>query len=494
MTITLENIIKRLIILEILGCNYICNKIIKKITINSKLVKNNTIFIAKKGKNIDGHFFIEEAINNGANVIVCEKKMFYIKKNITYIIVKNSEEALGIIASNFYDNPTKKINLIGIVGTNGKTTISTILHQMFNNMGEKNILISTIGIKILSNKYKSKNTTPDIIDINKYLNLSIKKGCKYAFMEVSSHGIHQKRTFGLLFKGGIFTNITHDHLDYHKSFDNYFYIKKKFFDNLPENSFSLINRDDKNCFNIVKNTSSKVYFYGLYKKSDFKAKILNNSFTKNQFFINGNKITINLIGKFNVYNILASYATSILLGKKKQYILKKLNNYSFYVKGRFEQFISYSGIRVIVDYAHNPNGLKFILETIKEIIGENKINLICVIGCGGNRDRKKRSIMGKIVYETCNISIFTSDNPRNEDPKKILMEMKNFNSELINKKPIITFINRKKAIEYAISIAKKNDIILIAGKGHENYQEIMGKLYSFNDMKIAKYFLSKKYD
>ncbi|WP_238786211.1 Mur ligase family protein [Blattabacterium cuenoti] len=316
----MKNILEKVCVLKIIGKDIY--KSIKGIYIYSKLVQTNTMFVANKGKIIDGHKFIKDAIKNGANTIVCETIPFFIQKNITYVIVPNSMEALGIISSNFYDHPTKKIKLIGITGTNGKTSVAVILHQLFSNMGEKNILISTIGIKILSHKYTTTHTTPNIIEINKYLNLSIQKGCKYAFMEVSSHGIHQNRISGLLFKGGIFTNITHDHLDYHKSFNNYLSTKKLFFNNLSKDSFALINYDDKNSNKIIKNVLSKIYFYGLKKNSNFKIKILKININGSQLLIDKHKFFSNLIGKCNVYNLLASYATAIILGKKKMILLK----------------------------------------------------------------------------------------------------------------------------------------------------------------------------
>ncbi|WP_185862351.1 UDP-N-acetylmuramoyl-L-alanyl-D-glutamate--2,6-diaminopimelate ligase [Blattabacterium cuenoti] len=483
----LKNIIKKVHVLKIIEKNIF--KFVEGISMDSKIIQPNMIFVAKKGKITDGHKFIIEAIQNGATTIVCEKEPFHIDKHITYILVPDSIEALGIITSNFYDNPTKKIKLIGITGTNGKTSVATILHQLFSRMGEKNILISTLGIKILSKKYPTIHTTPNIIEINKYLNLSIKKGCKYAFMEVSSHGIHQKRIAGLLFKGGVLTNITHDHLDYHGSFDHYLSTKRFFFENLSKKAFALINDDDKNAHKIIKNILAKTYFYGFKKNANFKINILKKNIHGNQLLIDGHKIFTNLIGKFNVYNLLASYATAILLGKRKSDIIKKIKNIKT-IKGRFEQFVSNSGIRIIVDYAHNPDGIKTVLNTIKGI-KKNDEKLICIIGCGGNRDIKKRSLMGKIVYETCDISIFTSDNPREEDVEKILIDMKNFKSYL-KKESMFTVVNRKKAIQTAIKIAKKKDIILIAGKGHETFQEIKGMRYPFNDMKIAKNFFKKK--
>ncbi|WP_185867364.1 UDP-N-acetylmuramoyl-L-alanyl-D-glutamate--2,6-diaminopimelate ligase [Blattabacterium cuenoti] len=484
----LKDVLKKVHVLKMIGKN--TSKFIEGISINSKIVQDNMIFVAKKGKITDGHKFIIDAIQKGASTIICEKNPFYIHKHITYVLVPDSMEALGIISSNFYDHPTKKIKLIGITGTNGKTSVATILHQLFSKMGEKNILISTMGIKILSRKYPTTHTTPNIIEINKYLNISIQKGCKYAFMEVSSHGIHQKRVAELLFKGGVFTNITHDHLDYHRSFDHYLSTKRLFFENLSKKAFALINSDDENSHKIIKKTLAKTYFYSIEKNSDFKIKIIKENIHGNQFLIDGHKVFTHLIGRFNIYNLLASYATAILLGKKKDNILKQIQ-YIKPIKGRFEQFLSSSGIHIIVDYAHNPDGLKSILNTIKTI-KKNDEKLICVIGCGGNRDIKKRSLMGKIVYETCDISIFTSDNPRNEDLNKIFNDMKNFKSYL-KKKSILTFVRRKEAIQTAIQIAKKKDIILIAGKGHETFQEIKGIRYSFNDMKIAKNLL-KTYD
>ncbi|WP_341660595.1 UDP-N-acetylmuramoyl-L-alanyl-D-glutamate--2,6-diaminopimelate ligase [Blattabacterium cuenoti] len=483
----LKNVLKKVYVLKMIGKNPF--KFIEGISMSSKIVKSNMIFVAIKGKRTDGHKFIIDAIQKGANTIICEKSSFSfipIHKHITYVFVSNSMETLGIISSNFYDHPTKKIKLIGITGTNGKTSVATILHQLFSKMGEKNILISTMGIKIVSIKYPTTHTTPNIIEINKYLNISIQKGCKYAFMEVSSHGIHQKRIAGLLFQGGVFTNITHDHLDYHRSFDHYLSTKRLFFENLSKKAFALINSDDENSHQIIKKTLAKTYFYGIKKNSNFKIQILKENMNGNQLLIDGHQIFSYLIGKFNIYNLLASYATAILLGKNKENILKKIKDVKP-IKGRFEQFLSNSGIHIIVDYAHNPDGLKSILNTLK-IIKKNNEKLICVIGCGGNRDIKKRSLMGKIVYETCDISIFTSDNPREENINKIFNDMKNFKSYL-NKKSILTFVKREEAIQNAIQIAKKKDIILIAGKGHETFQEIKGIRYSFNDMKIAKNLL-----
>ncbi|WP_185870709.1 UDP-N-acetylmuramoyl-L-alanyl-D-glutamate--2,6-diaminopimelate ligase [Blattabacterium cuenoti] len=488
----LKDLLKKVHVLKIIGNT---SKLIEGISMNSKIVKKNMIFVANKGKKRDGHQFIMEAIQKGANTIVCEKIPFrlLLHQKITYILVTDSTDSLGMISSNFYDHPTKKIKLVGITGTNGKTSVATMLHQLFYKMGEKSILISTMGIKILLEEFPTIHTTPNIIEINKYLNLSIQKKCKYAFMEVSSHGIHQKRISGLLFTGGVFTNITHDHLDYHKSFDNYLSTKRSFFSNfLHKNAFALINSDDKNSHKIIRNVLAKTYFYGVKKKADYSIKILEKNINGNKLLINGNIFFTRLIGEFNVSNLLASYATAMLLGKKEHKILKRIKTIHP-IKGRFEQFLSNSEIRIIVDYAHNPYGLKTVLNTINKEMKRKNEKLICVIGCGGNRDRGKRSLMGKIVYETCDFSIFTSDNPREEDPNQILTDMKKFRSSLNKKKSAIrTILNRKEAIKTAIQIAKKKDIILIAGKGHENYQEIKGKRYPFDDMKIVKTLLLNK--
>ncbi|WP_238783771.1 UDP-N-acetylmuramoyl-L-alanyl-D-glutamate--2,6-diaminopimelate ligase [Blattabacterium cuenoti] len=432
----LENILKNVNFLKKIGCT---RKYIEGISINSETInKKNIMFVAIKGKRTDGHLFILNAIKNGATCIVCEKLPFFnqYRKKVAFILVKNTMESLGVISSNFYNHPTKKIKLVGITGTNGKTSIATMLYHLFCKIGEKSTLISTMGVKILTKTIPTKNTTPNIVDINKYLDFSIKKGCKYAFMEVSSHGIHQKRIEGLSFTGGVFTNITHDHLDYHKSFNNYLSIKRSFFEKfLPINSFSLINSDDPYSHQIIKNTLSKTYFYGLNKKSHYKIKILKKNFIKNKLLINKHEIYTSLIGKFNVSNLLAVYSTALLLGKNKKEIIHNIKNIQP-IKGRFEQFLSRSGIRIIVDYAHNPDGIKNLLNTIKEI-KEKKEKLICVIGCGGNRDKKKRPIIGKIVYEICDISIFTSDNPREENPEKILIDMNQFVSSIQKKKKII---------------------------------------------------------
>ncbi|WP_185882600.1 UDP-N-acetylmuramoyl-L-alanyl-D-glutamate--2,6-diaminopimelate ligase [Blattabacterium cuenoti] len=489
---SLQFILKNIPVLKIIGND---NKFIEGMSTSSKSIKNNMIFIAYKGQTKNGHNFIEEAIKKGATVIICEKiHRCLINHEITYVLVKKAIDILGNLASNYYDNPTKKIKLIGITGTNGKTTVSSILYQLFFHLGEKPLLISTTGIIILDKKLETIHTTPNIIDINKYLHLSIKKGCKYAFMEVSSHGIHQNRINGLSFFGGIFTNITHDHLDYHKSFNNYLYIKKTFFEKcLTRHSFALINADDQYSHIITQNLLAKLYFYGIIHQYNCKIEIINQTFYGNLLMINGYRFMFPLIGKFNVYNLLASYRTAAILLEdedKESIILKNLKNI-IPIQGRCEQFITYSGIHIIVDYAHNPNGLKNLLISVNNLKSKTS-KLLCIIGCGGNRDKTKRPLMGKIVYNMCDISIFTSDNPRNEDPEEILHDMKKFILFTIKQKVLFTIVDRKQAIKYAIKIAKTKDIILILGKGHENYQEIKGNRYPFNDMIVAKQLLTNK--
>ncbi len=488
---SLKFILQDIPVLKIIGTN---NKLIKGISTDSKSIQSNMMFIAYKGQTKDGHDFIEESIKKGATVIICEKIPIYciIHHKITYVLVKNSIDILGKIASNYYDNPTKKIKLIGITGTNGKTTVSSILYQLFYHLEEKPLLISTIAIIILNKQLDTIHTTPNIIDINKYLNLSIKKGCKYAFMEVSSHGIHQNRINGLFFFGGILTNITHDHLDYHKSFNHYISIKKTFFEKfLTRHSFALINADDQYSHIMTQNLLAKLYLYGIIHQYNCKIKIIHQTFNGHLLMINGYKFMFPLIGKFNVYNLLASYITATILldDKKKIIILKNLKNI-IPIKGRCEQFITSYGVRIIVDYAHNPDGLKNLLISVNNLKSQTS-KLLCIIGCGGNRDKTKRPLMGQIVYNICDISIFTSDNPRNEDPEEILYDMKKF-ILFTTKKVLLTIVDREKAIKSAIKMAKAKDIILILGKGHENYQEIQGTRYPFNDMIVVKKFFNKK--
>lgn len=480
----LKNILQKVFIKKLIGSYDIP---VKKLSQHSLIIDSNILFAASHGNRVDGHSFIDNAIQNGAKIILCEKLPEIINKNVTYILVNNTIESLGIIASNFYDNPSEKLKLIGVTGTNGKTTITTLLYNLFSRLGEKSTLLSSIITKIIDEDIPSMYTTPDIIQINQYLNKAVKLGCRYTFMEVSSHGIDQKRISGLNFAGGIFTNITHDHLDYHKTFQNYLLTKKKFFNLLSQKSFALVNADDKYVSVILENSIAQKQSYGLKKTADYKAKILEKNFHGTKILINNYKIWTPLIGVFNIYNLLAVYGMAVAFGKNPQKILKIINILRS-VKGRFQQILSTTGIRVIVDYAHTPHALKYVLQTIQEL-QKNQGRLICIIGCGGNRDKKKRPIMAKIAYEQSDQLILTSDNPRYEDPEKIIDEME-ITLNIKNKKKSLRISNRKKAIKSAILLAKPKDIILIAGKGHENFQEIQGIQQKFNDIKIAKKILS----
>lgn len=456
---------------------------VSNVEFDSRKVVGDSLFVAQKGLIFDGHKFIGKAIELGASVIICEEIPSKIEEKITYVEVKDSNSALAIIASNFYENPSSKLKLIGVTGTNGKTTIATLLSELFKNLGYSTGLISTVKIVVDQNEYKATHTTPNSVQINKYLNEMVEAGVEYCFMEVSSHGIHQKRTEGLQFEGGIFTNLTHDHLDYHKTFKEYRDVKKTFFDSLPKTAFALVNSDDKNGSVMLQNTSAKKYTYALKTMSDFKAKIIENRFSGLLLNIDGNEVWTKLIGSFNAYNLVAVYGVSSLLNINKTEALieiSKLGN----VSGRFEYFISEGGITAIVDYAHTPDALKNVLETINNIRTGNE-QVITVVGCGGDRDKAKRPVMGRIAALLSSQVIFTSDNPRTEDPQTILNEVE-VGVEPQDFRKVVSILDRAQAIKTASKLAKKGDIILIAGKGHETYQEINGKRNHFDDYEQIK--------
>lgn len=469
------------------------NKNLKKIILkglyhNSLQIKNDTLFVALKGKKYDGHIFINDAIKKGATVILCSNMPNNINNNIIYIIVKDVLESIGIISSNYYDNPTKFLKLIGITGTDGKTTIATLLFNLFLKLGYKVALISTIVTKIINEKFYNEYTTPDIITINKYLKRAVDKNCLYAFIEISSHSIKQKRIFGLNFTGGIFTNITSEHIDYHKNFNDYLLTKVKFFKSLREDAFALINLDDINHLIFIKNCKAKIITYSINKISNYNIKILIQKFYGTKISIDNNSFWIKLIGIHNVYNILAVYATTnILLKYNKLQIIKSISELNP-VNGR-AQLILYNNIKIIIDYAHTPNALKNILHTINGL-KEKEETLICLIGCGGNRDKNKRYDMGIIACKYADKVIFTSDNPRYENPKKIINDMiYGINNKLKYKISII--INRYNAIHKSIMLPDKKKIILIAGKGHEKFQEIKGLKKKFNDLESVKKIINK---
>jgi len=462
--------------------------VIKKIAFDSRRVDQKTLFVAQKGLLFDGHNFIEKAIKTGAVAIICEAFPIKIHKNITYIQVNDSNEALAILASNYYDNPSEKLKLIGVTGTNGKTTIATLLYTLYKNAGYKSGLLSTIKIVVDENEFPATHTTPDSLTINQYLNKMVLQGVSHCFMEVSSHGIHQKRTTGLTFEGGVFTNLTHDHLDYHNSFATYRDVKKSFFDQLPKEAFALVNIDDKNGEIMLQNTKAKKYTYALKTVADYKGKIIENQFDGLLLSINNQEVYAKLIGTFNAYNLLAIYATADLLGMEKMEILRIISMLET-VDGRFQYTTSKGEITAIVDYAHTPDALKNVLETINSIRTNNE-QVITVVGCGGDRDRDKRPKMGNIASTLSNQVVFTSDNPRSEDPDTIIKEIEAGVSPE-NYKKTISITDRKQAIKTACKMAAKGDIILIAGKGHETYQIIGNVRSDFDDFKIVNEFFNQ---
>jgi UDP-N-acetylmuramoyl-L-alanyl-D-glutamate--2,6-diaminopimelate ligase len=444
------------------------------------------MFIAVKGTQADGHQYIQTALNAGAAIIVCEEMPGLLTEGVTYVQVKESSKALGIIAGNFYDNPSEELILVGVTGTNGKTTIATLLHQVFTSLGYGCGLLSTIRNLILNEEIPSTHTTPDPLQINSLLRHLVEQGGEYCFMEVSSHAIAQNRITGLKFAGGIFTNLTHDHLDYHITFQDYLLAKKRFFDDLPSSAFALINRDDKNGAVMVQNTKARVQTYALKSSADFKCRILENLLEGLQLSINNLETFCRLTGEFNAYNITAVYGASVLLGQLPENILTCLSSIPP-VEGRFETIHSGNNITGIVDYAHTPDALKNVLNTIGELRTRNE-KLITVVGAGGDRDRTKRPMMAAICAEKSDLVILTSDNPRSEDPEIILAEMKQGISADRQRK-VMTIVNRKEAIRTACHLAQPGDIILIAGKGHEKYQEIKGVRYPFDDKKILEEML-----
>ena len=475
----LKELIKEIENLDIQGST---NIKVNNISKNSNEIKPGDLFVAIKGSKSDGHDFIKDAIIKGAKCILCEKIIDVEDDNLTFVITKCSKEAYSRVCSNFFDNPSNKLKLVGITGTNGKTTSSNLLYQMFTINNIKSGLISTNEIIIDSDKFETSLTTPDSYDLNFYLNKMVSYGISFCFMEVSSHAIDQRRISGLNFDLAIFTNITHDHLNYHKTFKNYLNVKKRFFDDLVKDSISLINVDDKNANYIVQNTISKVYRLSLLKDADYKLKIIENSFTGLMIKVDNELINTQLIGKFNAYNLLTVLSASKLLNLERKKILVGLSMLKN-PDGRFD-VVQMNKIIGIVDYAHTPDALLNVLETISDI-KNNENSIITVVGCGGGRDKEKRFKMGRIASKYSNKVIFTSDNPRDEDPKLIIDDMI-LGVDDEDKKKVINIVDRKKAIERASKIVKPNDILLIAGKGHENYQIIKSKKIEFNDKNILK--------
>jgi UDP-N-acetylmuramoyl-L-alanyl-D-glutamate--2,6-diaminopimelate ligase len=457
---------------------------INDVQIDSRKIKPGSLFIAVKGVAVDGHQFIDKAIEAGAVGVVYEEASPEKKAEVVYVQVENSDVAAGLIAHNFFDQPSEKMKLVGVTGTNGKTTIATLLYKLFTSLGYKCGLLSTVDNHIGDRVVAATHTTPDAISLNALLKQMVEEDCTHVFMEASSHAIHQHRVTGLRFAGGIFSNITHDHLDYHKSFDEYIRVKKSFFDGLPSSAFAISNADDKRGMVMLQNTNAKKYYYSLKTVADFKGKVLDNSLTGLVMVVNDQEVHFRLIGEFNAYNVLAVFGTAICLGEDKQEVLRNLSMLTG-AEGRFDYMVSGKDkVIAIVDYAHTPDALLNVLATIKKLRkGFEKI--ITVVGCGGDRDKTKRPVMAEVACEHSDKVIFTSDNPRSEDPAQIIKDME-AGVGAASRRKYISIVDRKEAIKTSISLAEKEDIILVAGKGHEKYQEIKGAKNHFDDKEVVK--------
>jgi UDP-N-acetylmuramoyl-L-alanyl-D-glutamate--2,6-diaminopimelate ligase len=462
------------------------NVAIKGICFDSRKVQPGFLFVAVKGTLSDGHQFMSKASDLGATVIVCEKMPEVANEKITYVTVKDSAQALGIIASNFYGNPSEKVKLVGVTGTNGKTTTATLLYQLFGRMGKNCGLISTVENRIVDQVIPSTHTTPDPIQLNELLKRMLDAGCTHVFIEVSSHAVDQERIAGLKFTGALFTNITHDHLDYHKTFENYIKAKKKYFDELSSDAFALVNADDKRGMVMLQNTKAKKYTFGLKKMVDFKGKIITNSIEGLELDVAGKSVWFKMIGDFNAYNLLGVYGAAVLLGEESDDVLTHLSSLKG-AQGRFELIMPGSKVTAIVDYAHTPDALKNVLETIAQFrTGTEQV--ITVVGCGGNRDTTKRPLMASIACKLSDKVVLTADNPRDEDPMAIIKEMQTGILPTEVRKTLV-IADREEAIKTACMMAKEKDIVLVAGKGHETYQEIKGVKYPFDDREVVERML-----
>lgn len=476
----LSDILYKVRIEEVSGSTHMA---VAAIVSDSRKVRKDTLFVAVKGTLTDGHDFIDKALEQGAVAIVCEQMPPQLRPDVTYIKVTDASHALGLLACNFFDNPSERIKLVGVTGTNGKTTTVTLLFNLFTAMGYHCGLLSTVQNKIKTAVIPATHTTPDPITLNELLAKMVDEQCEYAFMEVSSHAVVQNRIAGLKFTGAVFTNITHDHLDYHKTFEEYIKAKKRFFDLLPSDAFALVNRDDRNGLVMLQNTKAARYTYAISNVADYKCRIIENHLGGLLLNLDNQEVWVRLIGTFNAYNTLAVYATALLLKKDKNFILTTLSSLNS-VEGRFQYLRSTKGIIGIVDYAHTPDALKNVLETIKDIRTGNE-TVITVVGCGGDRDAAKRPVMAAIACEYSNKVVLTSDNPRSENPEAILDQMqKGINPNEARKTLRIT--DRKEAIRTALSFCQPGDIVLIAGKGHEKYQEINGVKHHFDDMEVLR--------
>lgn len=480
MTKLLSDILAKVSVIDLQGS---IEKEIRKIEFDSRKVGQDDLFVAVPGTQVDGHKFIDKAIDNGAVAVICEQKPGEISEEVSVIQVEDSRKALAIVASAWYDDPSEEIDLVGITGTNGKTTTTTLLYKLFRALGYKAGLLSTIRIYNNDQPIETTHTTPDALTINAYLRQMVDAGCVFVFMEVSSHAIQQNRIYGLDFDVAVFTNITHDHLDYHKTFDNYIKAKKKFFDDLSSNASALVNSDDRHASVMLQNTKAQKFSYALKKPADYKAKVIENSFDGLQLEINHKHIWSRLVGDFNAYNLLAIYGVASLLEEEEEKILKHLS-LLLPAEGRFEVYKAQDGRTAIIDYAHTPDALENVVKTIDNVIGNDQ-QLITVIGTGGDRDKTKRPVMAKTAMKYADKMVLTSDNPRTEDPQQIILDMKDGidQEDLEN---VLEITDRKQAIHTAGMIAGSRDIILVAGKGHETYQEIDGVRHHFDDKEIVQ--------
>ena len=474
----LNEVLKNITPIKIVGND---NVEITGVNIDSRRIKAGHLFVAIRGTQVDGHQFIDKAIELGADAVLCEELPEKLSDHVTYVQVESTEDAVGKVATLFYGNPSHKLKLVGVTGTNGKTTIATLLYNMFRKFGYKVGLLSTVCNYIDDVEVPADHTTPDPIELNELLAKMVEAGCEYAFMECSSHAIHQKRIGGLKFAGGLFTNLTRDHLDYHKTFENYRNAKKAFFDGLPKDAFAITNADDKNGMIMVQNTKATVKTYSIRTMADFRARILECHFEGMYLEIDGREVGVQFIGKFNVSNLLAVYGAAIMLGKKPEDILLVLSTLHS-VSGRLEPIHSPEGFTAIVDYAHTPDALANVLNAIHEVL-DGKGHVITVCGAGGNRDKGKRPLMAQEAVRQSDKVIITSDNPRFEDPQEIINEMlAGLNEQQMRK--VISIVDRKEAIRTACMMAQKGDVVLVAGKGHENYQEIKGVKHHFDDKEV----------
>jgi len=475
----LKDILYRTNLIDVTGSTNIA---IDHIAFDSRKVSSFGLFVAVRGTQVDGHHYIEGAIAKGAIAVICEELPEKQDQKVTFIRVADSGIALGVVASNFFDNPSAKLKLVGITGTNGKTTTATMLYNLFRGLGRKTGLLSTVVNRIHNEEIEATHTTPDALTLNKLLVEMLEKGCTHCFMEVSSHAVAQGRVAGLDFSGGVFTNITHEHLDYHKTFNGYISAKKAFFDELPEDAFALVNKDDTHWESMIHGTRAAVRTFAIHSMADFKARVLENRFEGLHLNIDNHEVWTKLIGSFNAYNTLTVYSVATLLGEEAMDVLTTISTLNP-VEGRFEYIKTDQDVTAIVDYAHSPDALENVLKTIRDIRSGSE-QVISVVGCGGDRDKTKRPVMGRIACDLSDRVVFTSDNPRTEDPSLIIKDMEE-GLENTHRKKVMSIADRREAIKVACQLARTGDIVLVAGKGHEKYQEIHGERFPFDDMEIV---------